>query len=481
MNSKPEILTTSLVNGQENLAYADTLEVTDPDEGDTHIFSLIEGPAWMNVSPEGIVSGTPGMLDTGNNIPVMITATDAGGLSDTLSVKIDIINIINVNSIFSLDTNLAEYGNQKAATLFNPGPERYLGFAVYAEQLTEIRSFRINLEWNGAFAELNTSRSGPDIPADSYDINGIDDMEFTGESNVLKSDDSTISDIVVENVTGHFKAVYAKMGGEQVYNSNGLLYLAVFKTFASSPVTEGFTISVDIDIYDDSGIGVPLERQTIEVQPYDGILPPSHFVVSDVGFDHGHMLQLSWTSSPHEDTGLVEYYRIYRSRDSEFNSPRPLDEFEDIDSHNAWDEYHTVLIDSVQAGIEAFIDRSVPLVGVPYFYWLQAVGHGMESAKIPSEAPVSVEESPLAFSVGAPYPNPFNPSTTIEYTLSEEGNARLSVYNIAGQRIAVLADGFFPPGQYSAIWNANEATSGIYFIVLNTGARKETRKVMLVK
>lgn len=75
---------------------------------------------------------------------------------------------------------------------------------------------------------------------------------------------------------------------------------------------------------------------------------------------------------------------------------------------------------------------------------------------------------PTAFSLGTNYPNPFNPSTTIEFGIPEDATVRLAVYNTLGQEIAVLADGDHSPGVYSVVWEArgidgSSASSGVYF------------------
>ncbi|MFO7842070.1 MAG: lamin tail domain-containing protein [Fidelibacterota bacterium] len=85
------------------------------------------------------------------------------------------------------------------------------------------------------------------------------------------------------------------------------------------------------------------------------------------------------------------------------------------------------------------------------------------------------------FGLSPAYPNPFNPVTSIEFTLEEAGSYELSVYNITGRRISTLSSGYAEPGIYKQAWNAGDVTSGIYFIRLRSAGRVATRKVVLIK
>jgi len=79
------------------------------------------------------------------------------------------------------------------------------------------------------------------------------------------------------------------------------------------------------------------------------------------------------------------------------------------------------------------------------------------------------------------YPNPFNPSTTIEFTLTRPQDVRLEVYNIKGQLVRVLANGQRSAGTHTVSFNADNLTSGVYLYRLKTGADVVTRKMILVK
>ena len=96
----------------------------------------------------------------------------------------------------------------------------------------------------------------------------------------------------------------------------------------------------------------------------------------------------------------------------------------------------------------------------------------------------SVEEQSnqqATFSLEQNQPNPFNPITKIEYSLSVPGHVTLSVYNILGQKVAELVDETKIAGRFNADFNGAELPSGIYYYSLQFGNKNETRKMMLIK
>jgi hypothetical protein len=88
---------------------------------------------------------------------------------------------------------------------------------------------------------------------------------------------------------------------------------------------------------------------------------------------------------------------------------------------------------------------------------------------------------PPSLSLPRNHPNPFNASTTIEFTLPEESDMRLSIYNILGQKIAVLFDGQKPAGEHSVAWNAGDVPSGVYFARLVKADFSKSIKMILLK
>ncbi|MFQ5637067.1 MAG: T9SS type A sorting domain-containing protein [bacterium] len=107
-----------------------------------------------------------------------------------------------------------------------------------------------------------------------------------------------------------------------------------------------------------------------------------------------------------------------------------------------------------------------------------------------SLAPAVVAESPEeedtatdieTFQLSPNYPNPFNPSTTITYSIPNESQVTLKIYNLLGQQVATLLDEKQSAGAHTVIFDASHLASGYYVYRLQAGKSVETRKMMLLK
>ena len=95
--------------------------------------------------------------------------------------------------------------------------------------------------------------------------------------------------------------------------------------------------------------------------------------------------------------------------------------------------------------------------------------------------------TPDAYSLGNATPNPFNPSTVIEFTIPDaEAHVKLQVFNAAGQLVATLADQTMTAGKYRADWDARDASgklvsSGVYYYRMEAGSFVESRAMTFLK
>jgi hypothetical protein len=88
---------------------------------------------------------------------------------------------------------------------------------------------------------------------------------------------------------------------------------------------------------------------------------------------------------------------------------------------------------------------------------------------------------PENFALSAAYPNPFNPTTTVNYRIPQDSNVKVEVYAMTGQLVTELVNQNQTAGYYQITWNAGTQPSGIYFVKLTAGNFSQIQKVMLVK
>ncbi|MFA8342255.1 MAG: T9SS type A sorting domain-containing protein [Rhodothermaceae bacterium] len=79
------------------------------------------------------------------------------------------------------------------------------------------------------------------------------------------------------------------------------------------------------------------------------------------------------------------------------------------------------------------------------------------------------------------YPNPFNPSTKIKFGLQKEGDVKIEVFNILGQKVAVLMDEYLSAGAYTVDFKAQNLSSGVYIYRIKADQFVEIRKMILEK
>jgi len=79
------------------------------------------------------------------------------------------------------------------------------------------------------------------------------------------------------------------------------------------------------------------------------------------------------------------------------------------------------------------------------------------------------------------FPNPFNPTTSISYALPASTQVDLSVFNLLGEKVATLVNGFQSPGEHRALFNASSLPGGVYLYRLRAGAFSQSKKLVLLK
>jgi hypothetical protein len=103
-----------------------------------------------------------------------------------------------------------------------------------------------------------------------------------------------------------------------------------------------------------------------------------------------------------------------------------------------------------------------------------------------SEPAFSSAELPPAVTLGANYPNPFNPATTIPFSLEKGGQVEMVIYDAAGRRISSIVSGHYSAGHHEAVWNGatdagHTAASGVYFVRMRSEDMTAVRKIVLLR
>ncbi len=106
---------------------------------------------------------------------------------------------------------------------------------------------------------------------------------------------------------------------------------------------------------------------------------------------------------------------------------------------------------------------------------------GMGPSSRALKAGLGEDNQNLSAALDGNFPNPFNPTTTISFTVEETQHIRISVWDLSGQMIATLVDATRSPGQFDVSFNANTLPSGTYFVRMESDSGIQTRPMMLMK
>ena len=127
------------------------------------------------------------------------------------------------------------------------------------------------------------------------------------------------------------------------------------------------------------------------------------------------------------------------------------------------------------------IDKDCELTVDSYFSSTSGGGVSKAAGRLAWLEPEMEPEIPLASDLAGNYPNPFNPSTTIDFALSHAGQVSLKIYDIRGAEVAEIARGYHEAGYYSVQFNPDNLSSGTYLYVLDAGSFREVKRMVYLK
>jgi len=243
-----------------------------------------------------------------------------------------------------------------------------------------------------------------------------------------------------------------------------------------SGTSEKNYLAVDLD-----GDGI---YENISFPEGGSIRPPSDVVVSDNPNDNGNSLLITWSLSP--DDALVSHYTIFRSRNPNYTDPVLIESMSSLEELFDKEKAATILIAKVPGGQSNYTDTCIQESGVTYYYWIQAVSESYSSEKVSNSFITSVDTVISELRVHDPYPNPFNPVTTIGFSIPDECFVQIAVYDILGREVTVLENRLLSAGYHAVTWNGSDTEgnilgSGVYLYKLTAGTYSDFGKMMFVR
>jgi len=143
--------------------------------------------------------------------------------------------------------------------------------------------------------------------------------------------------------------------------------------------------------------------------------------------------------------------------------------FVDPGARNFHIQFGSACIDAGDSILPFDPDSTIGDIGVHYY------DQNQPAVKQPNA------HQPTEFRLYPNYPNPFNSSTVLRYSIPQSGRISVIVYNIMGQRVAALYDGMQESGVHRITWDASQVSSGVYFCRMEAGEFLQTSKLLLLK
>jgi T5SS/PEP-CTERM-associated repeat protein/probable HAF family extracellular repeat protein len=441
-DSKGEVI----VNDEGSLIYLfDRMYVGLGSNTEAHL-TISEGAS--GILEKGIVIGS----GSGNN-DVTVTGFSPSGNPSALAISDTTI----IGTYGSGGMNVLNWADLVTGTTVIPGRQGGIGSALVDGEGSEWRNFgtiRLGFEGIGFIrvtnrgvlytAKLQTgplgSITGSNIYIGTLPPNSI-------ENNIQKHENSQLA----ENVSIYVDTLLLSEGAELIADSvifgeggylggNGIFSFDVINSGGINPgdtLYEPGTLTVDADY-----IQMPNATLFIEL---GGALPGS-----------GHD-QLVVTGTAHL-AGILDV-RVLKDYEPEVGQS-----FEILTAQNITGTFDEIFTNR-ELGVEVTYTSNAIIVTVP--------------------SPVTVDATdgliPQEYSLAQNYPNPFNPSTTIQYNLPHESHVLLEVYNLLGQRVAVLMDELREAGYHSVQFDAGNFSSGMYFYRIKAGEFSMVRKLMFIQ
>ncbi len=216
-----------------------------------------------------------------------------------------------------------------------------------------------------------------------------------------------------------------------------------------------------VDVQGEGVTGIPVHRRSVTLEVIDNI--PVELTSFSAKVNDKNVV-LSWVTA----TELNNHgFEIQRSLKSESGK--------DVWSKIGFVEGNG---NTTETHLYSFLDGNIVRPG-HYSYRLKQVDFDGKYAY--SEVAEIDIKKPVTYFLSQNYPNPFNPSTTIEFSTPERSHVSLKVYDVLGNEVATLVNGWMESTNHKVIFNADKLASGIYYYTLSAGSFTSTKKLILLK
>ncbi len=216
-----------------------------------------------------------------------------------------------------------------------------------------------------------------------------------------------------------------------------------------------------VNIQGEGVTGIPVHRRTVSLEVIDNI--PVEITTFTARMSNNSVM-LSWVTATEVNNSGFEIQRSLKSGDE----TAVWNKIGFIQGNGTSSETHAY----------TYTDNNVLTPG-HYSYRLKQIDFdGKFAYSTVTEIDVN---KPTRYNLSQNYPNPFNPTTTIEFSTPERSHVSLKVYDVLGNEVATLVDGWMESTNHKVIFNASDMASGIYYYTLSTGNFTSTKKLILLK
>ena len=344
-----------------------------------------------------------------------------------------ILSFMSINGQ-SITINSATLSNNDGVSSYIPGGE-------YAKVDFSFSATDANTPINFVIVRINSSSEGSPIH----------------ETNVVNSITPTLEGLNGNNQTSSFIFLMPTLSGDAVDDTNFFLELRLADL--------DFNVS---NIFETSSISYIDNTLPVELSAFNAVATADNFV------------NISWTVQ--SETNISGYF-IIRGLQNNIETAEMIPAF--INATNGTQEHSY-----------NFTDQEVTPNNI-YFYWLQSVEFSLQTElfgpiMVEVGEPTGGEVVPADFGTQliGNYPNPFNPSTSVSFSVANPSNVRINIYNVKGQLVKNLYNSFVPANKTNqrvdVLWNGKDnkgqsVSSGVYYTKMIAGNHTEFKKMLMVK